>query len=69
MLPGERWFFQLTHVKNYRSSSLLACSQNVIRDLFPWKRTVLAGGQGWDGGAGHVKRRFRAKQGGKSKSS
>ena len=48
------------HVKNYRSANLLACNQ-FISDLFPCKMGL--------GRVGGEKQSFRAKQGGKSKSS
>ena len=30
LLLGETWFFLLTHVKNYRAASLLACIWSVL---------------------------------------
>ena len=61
LLTGETWFFLLSHGKNYRPANPLVCNR-FISDPLPWKRMGLARVEG-------ERQSFRAKQGGKSKSS
>ena len=66
LFTGEIWFFLLMHVKNYKSATLLACSQ-FTSDPFPWKRTGLARVEGERQFQGKAGRQLRAAedQGGK----